>query len=207
MTVKAHDPLTGHRTTGHEWDGITEWTTCVPRSVWVFIVVTRLLALVLWILLPAWPLGATHTRGLLGVDQRDAVADDIALATLARADWMQLVATLPTDRIMADPARMARLTGTAHQFFGENCAGCHGSAAAVAGFASLIDADWLWGGDTDTVRETLRVGIDATHPDTRHAQMLAFGAHGILPAADICLVVNYVQSLSATSGGIVAADA
>ena len=32
MSVRERDPLTGHATTGHEWDGITELNTRVPRA-------------------------------------------------------------------------------------------------------------------------------------------------------------------------------
>ena len=197
MSVKERDPLTGHQTTGHEWNGITELNTRVPRSVWFFIIVTHLFALLMWILLPTWPLVTTYTKGLLGFDQRDVVKQDIVLANLARADWADRIATLPTADILKDPELMARVTGTAYQIFGDNCAGCHGTdAAGGPGFPSLIDTAWLWGGDTDTIMETLRVGINSTHPDTRYAQMLAFGRDGILPRDDIRLVVAYVQSLS-----------
>ena len=200
MSVKDRDPLTGHQTTGHEWNGITELNTRVPRIVWFFIIVTHLFALLMWILLPTWPLVTTYTKGLLGFDQRDVVKQDIVLANLARADWADRIATLPTADILKDPELMARVTGTAHQIFGDNCAGCHGTdAAGGPGFPSLIDTAWLWGGDTDTIMETLRVGINATHPDTRYAQMLAFGRDGILPRDDIRLVIDYVQSLSGTA--------
>ena len=46
MSVKERDPLTGHQTTGHEWNGITELNTRVPRAVWFFIIVTHIWALV-----------------------------------------------------------------------------------------------------------------------------------------------------------------
>jgi len=197
MSVKERDPLTGHQTTGHEWNGITELNTRVPRSVWFFIIVTHLFALIMWILFPTWPLVTTYTKGLLGFDQRDVVKQDIELANMARADWADRIAALPTADILKDPELTARVTGTAHQIFGDNCAGCHGTdAAGGPGFPSLIDTAWLWGGDTDTIMETLRVGINSTHPDTRYAQMLAFGRDGILPRDDIRLVVDYVQSLS-----------
>ncbi len=197
MSVKERDPLTGHQTTGHEWNGITELNTRVPRSVWFFIIVTHLFALIMWILFPTWPLVTTYTKGLLGFDQRDVVKQDIVLANIARSDWADRIATLPADDILKDRELMARVTGTAHQIFGDNCAGCHGTdAAGGPGFPSLIDTAWLWGGDTDTIMETLRVGINSTHPDTRYAQMLAFGRDGILPRDDIRLVVDYVQSLS-----------
>ena len=42
MSVKERDPLTGHQTTGHEWNGITELNTRVPRAVWFFIIVTHI---------------------------------------------------------------------------------------------------------------------------------------------------------------------
>ena len=73
MSVEERDPLTGHQTTGHEWNGITELNTRVPRAVWFFIIVTHIWALVYWVLMPAWPLVNTYTEGLLGVDQQDQV--------------------------------------------------------------------------------------------------------------------------------------
>ena len=100
MSVKDRDPLTGHQTTGHEWNGITELNTRVPRIVWFFIIVTHLWALIMWILLPTWPLVTTYTKGLLGFDQREVVKQDIVVANIARADWADRIATLPADDIL-----------------------------------------------------------------------------------------------------------
>ena len=44
--------------------------------------------------------------------------------------------------------------------------------------------------------ETIRVGINSTHPETRVSEMLAFGRAGILSGEEIRTVVAYVQSLS-----------
>ncbi len=200
MSIKDRDPLTGHQTTGHEWNGITELNTRVPRAVWFFIIVTHVWAVVMWILLPTWPLVTTYTKGVLGIDQREVVAQKIVVANIARADWVARIATLPVEEILDNPELMARVNGTAHQIFGDNCAGCHGQdAAGGPGFPSLIDDAWLWGGDADTIMETLRVGINSTHLDTRYAQMLAFGRDGMLPREDIRIVVDYVQSMSGTN--------
>ena len=80
---------------------------------------------------------------------------------------------------------------TAPALFGDNCAVCHGAdAAGGPGFPSLVDDAWLWGGDADTIMETLRVGINAAHPETRVAQMLAFGRDGILTRDEIRTVVG-----------------
>lgn len=199
MSVKDRDPLTGHQTTGHEWNGITELNTRVPRAVWFFIIVTHIWALVIWVLLPSWPLVTTYTKGILGLDQREEVEEKVIAANVERASWADQIATLSVDGILKNPELVARVNGTANQLFGDNCAGCHGrSAAGGPGFPSLIDDAWLWGGDADTVMETLRVGINSTHPETRWAQMLAFGRDGILPRDDIRKVVDYVQSLSGT---------
>ena len=197
MSVRERDPLTGHQTTGHEWDGITELNTRVPRAVWWSIGVTHLWALIIWILLPAWPLWTIYTRGLLDTDQKEQVEEQVVAASLARADWADQIAELPVDQIRADPALMARVNQTAPALFGDNCAACHGlDAAGGPGFPSLIDDAWLWGGDPDTILETLRVGINAQHPDTRVAQMPAFGRDGILSRDDIRTVAAYVQTLS-----------
>jgi hypothetical protein len=62
MSVEERDPLTGHQTTGHEWNGITELNTRVPRAVWWAIGITHLWALVMWLLLPTWPLVTTYPK-------------------------------------------------------------------------------------------------------------------------------------------------
>lgn len=197
MSVKDRDPLTGHKTTGHEWNGITELNTRVPRSIWFFVIVTHLWALIVWILLPTWPLVTTYTKGILGVDQRQEVEEAVIAANQARSDWAQQIDELDAEQIMAEPALSARVRATGHQLFGDNCSGCHGrDAAGGPGFPSLIDDAWLWGGDTDTIMETLRVGINAPHPETRYAEMMAFGRNGILDREQIRVVADYVQSLS-----------
>jgi cytochrome c oxidase cbb3-type subunit 3 len=197
MSVRERDPLTGHQTTGHEWNGITELNTRVPRAVWFFIIVTHIYALIAWILLPTWPLVGTYTRGLLGIDQREDVAEALAEAQAARAAWAERIAAEPPEAVLADPALMAVVRETGPALFGDNCAPCHGAdALGGPGFPNLLDDDWIWGGDYDTLMETLRVGINADHPETRVSQMLAFGRDGMLSRDDIRTVAAYVQSLS-----------
>ena len=197
MSVKERDPLTGHQTTGHEWNGITELNTRVPRVVWFFIIATHVWALVMWVLLPTWPLVTTYTKGVLGLDQREEVQQEIAEASVARSDWADRIGPMSVSEILDTPDLMTPVYDTARQLFGDNCAGCHGQAATGGpGFPNLIDSAWLWGGDPDAIMETLRVGINTSHPDTRFAQMLAFGRDGILERKDIRILVDYVQSLS-----------
>lgn len=198
MSVRERDPLTGHETTGHEWNGITELNTRVPRAVWFFIIVTHLYALVAWILLPAWPLFVTYTGGILGVDQKTAVADDIAAAEAARAHWADRIAAEDLETIRVDPGLMAVVHETGPALFGNNCEVCHGrDGQGGPGFPNLRDGDWLWGADDAALMETIRVGINAPHPETRISQMLAFGRDGMLSRDEIREVVAYVESLAA----------
>ena len=198
MSVRQRDPLTGHATTGHEWNGITELNTRVPRAVWWAIGITHVWALIYWIMMPSWPLVTTYTKGVLGLNQQERVDEQIDEAQLARGAWSSALEELPIETIRADPALMRVVNETAPALFGDNCAACHGAnAAGGPGFPSLIDNDWLWGGNADTIVETLRVGINAAHPETRVSQMLAFGRDGILTSDQVRTVVAYVRSLSA----------
>ena len=44
--------------------------------------------------------------------------------------------------------------------------------------------------------ETIRVGVNSSHPDTRASEMIAFGSGGILDATQVANVADYVMSLS-----------
>ena len=80
MSAEDRDPVTGTDTTGHEWDGIKELNTPLPRWwVWVFY------ATIIWsigymIAYPAIPLISSYTKGVLGHSQRAIVAEEIAAA-------------------------------------------------------------------------------------------------------------------------------
>src|SRR6478609_9872813 len=91
MAVEERDTHTGYMTTGHEWNGIKELNTPVPRAVFFFLIVTALFAVAYWILMPAWPLGVTYTKGLLGIDQRNTVTESLKQEALERGDWTKRI--------------------------------------------------------------------------------------------------------------------
>jgi cytochrome c oxidase cbb3-type subunit 3 len=197
MAVAERDPHTGYLTTGHEWNGITELNTPVPRAVYFFLITTALFALGYWVLMPAWPLGVTYTKGLLGLDQRTTVSETLQQAALDRATWTRRIEAESFKDIQSVPSLMKSVRQTGRTLFGDNCAGCHGvNAKGGPGFPNLTTASWLWGGDADAIAETIRVGVNSTHPQTRTSQMMAFGRDKILPREDIENVVAYVRSLS-----------
>jgi cytochrome c oxidase cbb3-type subunit 3 len=197
MAISERDPHTGYLTTGHEWNGIKELNTPVPRPVYFFLIATALFSIVYWVLMPAWPLGMIYTRGLLGIDQRTTVTESLRQAALDRENWTKRIAAESYPAIQADPNLMTIVRQTGRTLFGDNCAACHGfNAKGGKGFPDLTTASWLWGGDPETIAETIRVGINSAHSKTRVAQMLAFGRDQILSRADIENVVSYVEALS-----------
>jgi len=197
VAVDERDPHTGHKTTGHEWNGIKELNTPVPKPVWFFLIVTGLFAIGYWILMPAWPIGVTYTKGLLATNDRLVVADSERASASARADWLRQVEATPYAQLLADPVAMARVRKDGARLFGDNCAACHGTDGhGGKGFPNLADHDWLWGGDPETVAETIRVGINSAHPNTRVSEMIGFGTGGILDGAQVGYATDYVLSLS-----------
>lgn len=197
MAMKERDPLTGYLTTGHEWNGIKELNTPVPRLIYVSLIATFLYAVVYWILMPAWPLGVTYTKGLLGIDQRTTVAERLQEAALERSVWTKRVENETFAQIQSDPHVMDAIRQSGHMLFGDNCAACHGTRAQGGpGFPNLTTSSWLWGGNPDAIAETIRAGINSAHPDSRISQMPAFGRDQMIPRDDVANVVAYVRSLS-----------
>lgn len=207
MSVEERDPHTGYLMTGHEWNGIKELNTPVPRAVYFFLAVAALFAIVYWILMPAWPTGTAYTKGLLGIDQRTIVAESLKQAALDRAAWSGRIETADYAEIQGDPQLMAYVRETGRTLFGDKCAACHGrTAQGGKGFPNLTTSSWLWGGDPAAIAETIRVGINSAHPDTRVSQMLAFGRDGMISRDDVDNVVAYVRSLSGPAAGDVPPD-
>lgn len=191
------DEYTGYLTTGHEWSGLKELNTPVPRILYFFLTLAFLFSVGYWILMPAWPLGGTYTKGLLGIDQRRLVASSLQEAVDERSVWTRKIADQGYDAILADPALMTDVRETGHTLFGSNCAACHGlDAKGGPGFPNLTTSSWLWGGKPEDMFNTIRVGINSAHPDTHTSQMPAFGRDQMLSRADVFKAASFVFSLS-----------
>lgn len=197
MADATRDPVTGRETTGHEWNGIEELDTPIPRVVLFFLAVTTLFAIGYWLLMPAWPLGLTYTKGLLGIDQRQVVTEQVRDAAAERASWTAKIDKASFSEIAADPTLMRHIRDTGRTLFADNCAACHGTEGRGGpGFPNLAASSWLWGGSPEEIAHTIRVGINGTAKDTRTAQMMAFGRDGILQREQVLAVASYVRSLS-----------
>lgn len=200
MAIEEVDPVTGRRTTGHIWNGIKELDTPVPRGVLLFLIVTHLFAALWWMLYPTWPLGSTYTKGLIGTGQKQAVERKIVEANTSRAPWIAKIETSSFDEIRADEKLMEKVSSSGHQLFGDNCAACHGrDGKGGRDFPDLTDDDWLWGGGPEKIVQTMTVGVNTTHAQSRVSQMPAFGADEMLNRKQVSDVAAYVYSLSNTS--------
>ncbi|MBE1206097.1 cytochrome-c oxidase, cbb3-type subunit III [Aminobacter carboxidus] len=197
MEVNERDPVTGRETTGHEWNGIKELDTPVPRGVLLFLIITHIWAIAWWFFAPTWPLGTTYTKGLLGFDQKQIVEEQIVDSQSERAAWTSRIESERYDAILADEGLMKIVRSTGRQLFGDNCAACHGSdGRGRANYPDLTDDDWLWGGGPELIEQTMRVGINTQHPDSRIAQMPSFGRDGMLERDQVRSVAAYVYSLT-----------
>lgn len=197
MNAEERDPVSGERLTGHDWNGIKELDTPVPRGVLLFLIITHLIAFVLWILTPAWPIGRTFTPGVLGIDQRKAVEEQLVTSITDKASWTRKIESSDFPTIQADEQMMSIVRSTGHQLFGDNCAACHGiDGKGRANYPNLTDDDWLWGGDAQRIAETISVGVNSANAGSRLAEMPRFGLDQMLPREDIEKAANYIFSLS-----------
>ncbi|MBX9750431.1 MAG: cytochrome-c oxidase, cbb3-type subunit III [Roseococcus sp.] len=194
------DSVSGQMTTGHEWDGIKELNTPMPRW-WLYTFYACIAFALVWVVLyPALPIrGAT---GLLGWTARGALPAQQA-AERARIEPMlaRLRAATP-EQIAADPELRGFALAGGRVAFANNCAGCHGAAGqgAVGGFPSLADDDWIYGGSFDAIQHTIRHGVRANESDDqRGVAMPAFQATGMLNAAQVNDTTEFVLSLTGRS--------
>ncbi|HMQ94432.1 MAG TPA: cytochrome-c oxidase, cbb3-type subunit III [Amaricoccus sp.] len=191
------DEATNTRTTGHEWDGIKELDTPMPRWwLWSFYA-TIVWGVIYMILMPAWPLVSGATPGLLGYSSRGAVERDIAEAEAVNAPLDAQLMSVDIASIAEDPDMLRYAIAGGGAVFRNNCSQCHGAGGqgALGGYPNLVDDDWLWGGTTEEIYQTVTHGIRyEADPDTRFSQMPAFG--DILEADEIAGLAEYVLSLS-----------
>lgn len=200
------DAITGTDTTGHEWDGIKELNTPLPKW-WLYTYYATIIwSLAYYVFYPAWPSLSGHTQGVLGWTMRGEIAAEMESARQAQAPNVRRIAasSLEDIRKSADLRTYAMAGG--RSAFGVQCAPCHGAGGAGSkGFPNLVDDNWIWGGSLDDIYTTIQYGVRNTNDKSRLSQMPRFGTDGILTARQIDDVAEYVLSLSRRSGDTAAA--
>ncbi len=199
---KRVDEPTGTETVGHEWDGIEELDTPMPRWwLWTFYA-SIVFSLGYVIAYPAIPLIDGATQGVLGWSSRGDLSAELATETTRRAPLLRQLAVTPVGDLGRNPVILQAAIEGGRAAFRVHCVQCHGTGAAGSpGYPNLNDDDWLWGGDLEAIHYTLVNGIrNPDHDATRMSMMPAFGRDGILTAGQIDDVVSHVRVLSRAQG-------
>lgn len=202
------DSVTGTMTTGHEWDGIKELNTPLPKW-WLYtFYATIVFGVVYTVLYPAWPTLSAHTRGALGWTQRQELAEKLDQEQQRLAPVMAKIQETDIAAIRENPELMGYVMAAGRVAFADNCAGCHGAggAGAAGGFPSLADDDWIWGGTPDQILQTVAYGVRNANENSRVNDMPRFGVDQLLEKAQIDDVAEYVLSLSGSGGDAAAAE-
>lgn len=199
------DLVSGTETTGHEWDGIKELDTPLPKW-WLYVFYATIVwSLAYYVLYPSWPTLSGHLSGALGYWTRAELAESLKAQQDLRAPFVNRIREASLEEIRANPELLNFAIAGGRVMFAENCAACHGAGGAGAkGFPNLADDDWLWGGDLANVHQTIAYGVRNANAESRNSAMPRFGADGVLTREQISDVADYVLSLS---GGAVSADA
>lgn len=208
MADKQVDDVTGTETTGHEWDGIKELNTPLPRW-WLYI----FYATIVWsfgyyIAYPAIPLVSSYTKGMLGYSSRAEVAVDMKSAKAAQQVYLDKIEVASLEDIRTDPELLEFALAGGRAAYNVNCSQCHGSGAqGFKGYPNLNDDEWIWGGTVDAIHYTISNGArNDQSEDARVSDMPAFLKDGLLEKAEINDVAEYVLSLSGAATDQAAAD-
>ncbi|WP_299323720.1 cytochrome-c oxidase, cbb3-type subunit III [Parasphingopyxis sp.] len=195
---KRVDEPTGTEFVGHEWDGIEELDTPLPRWWSIIFWATVVWGLAYTVFYPAWPLINSATEGVFGWSSRAALAEDLAEVEAERAPLREAIANIDINELPQNEQLMQTAINGGRSAYVVHCVQCHGSGAAGSeGYPNLNDDDWLWDGTMEGIEYTLIHGIrNPDHLETRISQMPAFGADGILTDRQISDVVSYVRTLS-----------
>ncbi|UCH75256.1 MAG: cytochrome-c oxidase, cbb3-type subunit III [Rhodospirillales bacterium] len=198
------DSVTGTETTGHEWDGIKELNTPLPRWWLIVFWITVIWSVAYFILYPSWP----GWDGVWNYTARKDVAARLEAVQAERAEWLDKLAVASLDEIEQEPDLLEFAIAGGRAAFADNCAPCHGTGGAGGpGYPNLLDDDWLWGGTVEAIGTTLRHGIRwAQDEETRISDMPRFGVDELLTADQIGDVAEYVLSLSHGATDRTAAD-
>ncbi|MEM6585332.1 MAG: cytochrome-c oxidase, cbb3-type subunit III [Pseudomonadota bacterium] len=192
------DEATGTEFVGHEWDGIEELNTPLPRWwLWTFYA-TIFWGIVYVVLYPAWPLVNSATEGVLKWSSRGDLQTELAKADDARQEVFQQINAVELTDLPNNPDLMRQAVAGGAAAFKVNCVQCHGAGAAgfeQYGYPNLNDDDWIWGGDLNEIEYTLNHGIRWDGSDaSRLSYMPAFA--GIFDKTQVDALANHVLSLS-----------
>lgn len=155
-TAKRRAPVEAD-TTGHEWDGIREYNNPMPRWWLGLFIITIVFGLVYLALYP----GLGNFAGTYAWTSEGELTKEQARTQAAFEERYGTIAKLDVVAVANNTAAMA----AAKNLFANNCATCHGAdARGTRGFPNLTDNDWVWGGNPETIYETIANGRKGVMP-------------------------------------------
>ncbi|MGH1432465.1 MAG: cytochrome-c oxidase, cbb3-type subunit III [Neptuniibacter sp.] len=173
---------TTEETLGHEFDGIEEYDNPLPKWWFQMFIGTVIFGLAYLALYP----GLGTFQGLLGWSSTGQWEEEMQHAEETYKPVFAKYAALPVEELVANSENENGLK-MGQRMFANNCSLCHGTAATGAyGFPNLTDADWLYGGDANTIKASITNG--------RSGSMPPWGA--VLGEEGVRDVTSYVLSLS-----------
>ena len=193
----------GVKTTGHVWDGdLQEWNNPLPVWWTYSFYATIVFALVYWFIYPSWPVAGTFLKGMSGItytnvkgeeetwhwNTRAKLLKESQEALAEQKPYYDKLMQTPFEQINKDPELSSFVVSAGKVAFSDNCAACHqsGGAGKVGFFPNLADDDWIYGGTSEKIQESITKG--------RHGYMPPFAE--ALAADQIDALANYVLSLS-----------
>jgi len=145
-------------TTGHSWDeDLVEYNNPLPRWwIWLFYI-TIFFGLVYLALYP----GLGTYGGSYQWTSKKQYDEEVALANAQSGPIYEKFAKTELKQLAADPEALA----IGQKLFLNNCAQCHSSdARGGKGYPNLTDTDWMYGGDPETIKETIANGRKGVMP-------------------------------------------
>ena len=184
-------------TTNHVWDDIQELNNPLPRWwLWLFYL-TIVWSIIYMVVMPAFPLITSYTKGLIGSSQREQVLAAYQSDVDQRAEFGSKLVEATFEEINSTPQLLEFALANGRSAFGDNCAPCHGSGGiGSVGYPNIQDDVWLWGGKIEDIHYSVNYGIRAEHDDTRFNEMPAYGRDEIFSPEEIDHVASYTFGLS-----------
>jgi len=192
--------LENSSTTGHNWDGVSEYDVPTPRWWLIVWIICIIWAIIYWFFYPAWPILSGNTKGSLNWTKFSELSKDQKEIEDKKIVYLDQMTKKSLPEILQDEKLMQFALNTGKSAFRENCSACHGQGAqGYKGYPNLNDDDWLWGGKLEDIYKTLLYGIRSGHDLARVNQMPSFGLDKVLKKAEINDTIEYVLSLSNNS--------
>jgi len=187
MTDKKN-PFPGEDNTGHIWDdNLRELNNPPPRWWMISLWASIAFFFAYGFIYPMYPLITDATAGLTGWTSIGEYKEGLAELDKIRKPFEDKIKKKTSKEILTDEDLSKYVEASGKVLFGDNCAACHGTGGAGGpDYPILADDDWLYGGNIETIEQTITNG--------RKGIMTAHGK--MLKEDEIMTLSSYVVGLS-----------